>query len=188
MDDRQLAAAILSGDEAAKERLYRQCYRKLYVTAAHFLGASDPEIEDAVQDTFIKSFDALAEFRFQASLATWLNHICVNLCYDRLRRRKRLLFSQQQDLELAAQDQARRSHQILSQQAEARALAQVVQRHLAGLGEPCRSILELREIKGQAYAAIAKAMKMPIGTVMSRLSRCREALRASLLQEDGGKP
>jgi RNA polymerase sigma-70 factor (ECF subfamily) len=183
-----MAAAILAGDEAAKEKLYRQCYRKLYVTAAHFLGASDPEIEDAVQDTFIKGFDALAEFRFQASLATWLNHICVNLCYDRLRKRKRLLLAQSQDLEQAAQGLARRSHQILSQQEEARAQAQVIHRHLAGLGEPCRSILERRELQGQAYAAIAKAMRMPIGTVMSRLSRCREALRESLLKEDGGKP
>jgi RNA polymerase sigma-70 factor (ECF subfamily) len=183
-----MAAAILAGDEAAKERLYHQCYRKLYVTAAHFLGAADPEIEDAVQDTFIKGFDALAEFRFQASLSTWLNHICVNLCFDRLRKRKRLLFAQQQDLELAAQGLAQRRHQIQGQQDEARALAQVIQRHLSGLGEPCHSILERRELKGQAYAAIAKAMRMPIGTVMSRLSRCREALRASLLNEDGGKP
>lgn len=188
MEEKELAAAILAGDELAKEKLYRQCYRKLYVTAAHFLGPTDPEIEDAVHDTFIKGFDALAEFRFQASLATWLNHICVNLCFDRLRKRKRLLLAQSQDLELAAQGLAQRRARILDQQEEARAQAQVIQRHLQAMGEPCRSILDRRELQGQAYAVIAKALKLPIGTVMSRLSRCREALRQSLLQEDGGRP
>jgi len=144
VNDKDLAAAILAGDDAAKTQLYHQCYRKLYVTAAHFLGSADAEIEDTVHDTFIKGFDALAEFRFQASLATWLNHICVNLCFDRLRQRKRQLLAQEEELEQATRSMSQKAHQLQGQKDEAKERAKVVQRHLMEMGEPCRSILELR--------------------------------------------
>jgi RNA polymerase sigma factor (sigma-70 family) len=180
LEDQELVAKILEGDEAAKEVFYRQYHRRLFVTAAHFLGANDAELEDTVHDTYLKALAALPQFRQQASLATWLNHICVNLCFDRIRRRKRQLLSQQQDLELFATSLAHDQHQ------QSLGEAQQKQRHLAlrkaaeSMQEPCRSILIQRDFENRAYAEIAEALKMPIGTVMSRLSRCREHFRQRL--------
>lgn len=177
VEEKALVEAILAGDESAKETLYHQNYRKLYVTAAHFLGGGDPEIEDLVQDTFVKAFTALDEFRFQASLSTWLNHICVNLCFDRLRRRKRQLAVEEEDLHALVDRLSREAHQRESAHDDTRGRAELVRKHLADMGDPCRGILERREILDQPYAQISEEMKIPIGTVMSRLSRCRDNLR-----------
>jgi RNA polymerase sigma-70 factor (ECF subfamily) len=176
MDERELVALALKGDEAAQEDLSRRFRQRLYATAVHFLGYQDPEAEDVVQDTLLAAFKQLAGFEFRSGLYTWLNHICVNLCYARLRQRRKAVAQPGEALELLSSPQALRQHQQAGEDQEQELRLSALRKELAAMKEGCRSIITLRDVEGRSYADIAQGLKRPIGTVMSRLARCREAL------------
>jgi RNA polymerase sigma-70 factor (ECF subfamily) len=176
MDEKQLVALVLKGDEAAREDLSCRFRQRLYATAVHFLGYQDPEAEDVVQDTLLAAFKQLAGFEFRSSLYTWLNHICVNLCYARLRQRRKAVAQPDETLELLSSNAALQRHHHAEEDQERDARLAVLRKELAAMKEGCRSIVTLRDVEGRSYAEIAQGLKLPLGTVMSRLARCREAL------------
>jgi len=176
MDERQMVSLILKGDEAAQEAFVRLHQQRLYATAAHFLGFQDPEAEDVVQETFLAAFKQLSGFEFRSAVYTWLNHICVNLCFARLRQRRKAVAQPSDSLELLATSASRRIHEQGAEDAQRDERLLVLRQELASMKEDCRRIITLRDVQGESYAAIAKACKVPMGTVMSRLARCREAL------------
>src|ERR1700690_1053259 len=105
-NERDLVQSILAGDHAAQTAFYQENAKRLYPICVHFLGYQDPEAEDIVQDTFLIAFKKLEGFEFRSSLYTWLAHICVNLCYERLRKRKKVLATEAVDLEILSAPQA----------------------------------------------------------------------------------
>ena len=169
MNDAELISGILAGQDAAKEALYRTYRQRLYATACHFLGWQDAEAEDAVQDTFMAALQGLAGFEGRSSLYTWLNHICVNHCYGRLRARQRQVATQKEDLELLLKPEAASQEQDLR--------SQRLQGWIGSLGKDCRELIGLRFISDLAIAEIKERLKLPIGTVASRLARCQEKLK-----------
>jgi RNA polymerase sigma-70 factor (ECF subfamily) len=172
--------ALLQGDEEAQRRFHDLYWRRLYVTAVHFLGYADPEAEDVVQETLAAALAQATDFRFEASLYTWLNQICVYQCYHRIRQRKRHLASELENIE-ALLNKAAGAASGDSELAESRlaALHQAIRR----MGPPCGDILKRRDLEGQSYVLISRELKMPLGTVMSRLSRCRQNLKKILLND-----
>ena len=176
-DERQLVEKILAGDPEAQTAFYEDNAKRLYPICVHFLGYQDPEAQDIVQDTFLIAFGKLGEFEFRSSLYTWLSHICVNLCYERLRRRKRVLASEETDLEKFLQPQVEAREGRSREEDEKQGRLDLLRRSIQAMGEKCRAILELRDQKGESYINIARILKVPPGTVMSQLARCREALR-----------
>lgn len=169
-DDPQAQAWLV---EAHRERLYR--------AAVHFLGWRDPDAEDVVQEAFTLAFKSLPSFEGRSTLYTWLNQICARLCFKRLRQRQRLALGAAADL--------RETLQLPSREEDAlRSLLGQEQKRLLNAGllameRPCREVLERRDLQGQAYAEAAAALKVPMGTFMSRLARCRERLRAWILEQ-----
>lgn len=105
-DEKELVQKILAGDPKAQAFFYAENAPRLYPVCVHFLGYQDPDAEDIVQQTFLIALQKLRAFEFRSSLYTWLDHICVNLCYERLRKRKRELASLSEDLEKLTQPQA----------------------------------------------------------------------------------
>ena len=99
MDEKALIQALRRGDAGAKESVYLAHRQGLYATACHFLGYRDPEAEDMVHETFAVAFEKIGGFEGRSSLYTWLTRICVNLCFARIRRRKRQVEMDGQDLE-----------------------------------------------------------------------------------------
>ena len=181
MNDQELAAAVLAGRPDAEEAFYKALQPRLFKAAAYFLGSQDAEVEDVVQQAFLIAFQKLGSYDAQrASLYTWTARICVNLCYQRMDKRRRELASEGEALEAAAQGLAERRHQEGEEADEKAGLLAVMKEQLRQLGEACRRILELRDLQGQSYADVGRALKVPIGTVMSRLARCRQALRQAL--------
>jgi RNA polymerase sigma-70 factor (ECF subfamily) len=140
------------------------------------LGYQDPEAEDVVQDTLMAAFRQLAGFEFRSGLYTWLNHICVNLCYARLRQRRKAVAQPGEALELLSSPQALQRHTQAGEDQEQALRLLALRQELAAMKEGCRTIITLRDVEGRSYAEVAQALKLPIGTVMSRLARCREAL------------
>jgi RNA polymerase sigma-70 factor, ECF subfamily len=182
MDEKDWVKRIQNGEENARERLYTQFKQRLYVTAVHFLGYQDPEAEDAVQETYVRAFTGIAGFRFESGLYTWLNHICVNVCFDRVRIRKRNLLKQHEDLEGLSVKAARAQHSRAQETQDKEETLGILRQAIGQLGEPCQTLVRLRDLEGKSYAEVSKISKVPMGTVMSRLSRCRESLKQIFFQ------
>lgn len=186
LDERKLVERVLKGDERARTEFYQAYRQKLYSFCVYFMGANDPEIDDILQEAFIAAYEKLPQFEFRSSLDTWLTQICIHKCYRHFRQRSRTAARAQEDLEgmlktraIEAADQAERSR-------EKKERLILVDKALASLGEPCRGILELRTKQEASYIEIGRKLKVPMGTVMSRLARCTAALKAEverLLQE-----
>ena len=146
-------------------------------TCVHILGYGDPDVEDTVQETLISAFQHLAGFEFRSSLAHWLRQICVHYCYRRWRQRKRMVVQSQETLETLFLPGALDREDEKSRVSEQARKMQILKQGLEGLGKPCRKLLGLRDEEGKSYAEISEIMRVPMGTVMSRLARCRQTLK-----------
>lgn len=177
MEDAELIKGILAGREEAENALFKRYRPRLSATACHFLGLGDPEVEDMVQETFARALKGLSQFEGRSSLYLWLNHICVNLCYERFRHRKRQALAQAEELETMlggkASEEFKRGEE---EELKASRLAQLKlwTRALRGI---CAEMIRLRFEEGLALAGIKERLKIPMGTVASRLARCLESLK-----------
>ena len=180
MDERQLVRRVLQGDERARVEFYRAYEQKLYSFCVYTLGRNDPEIEDILQEVFLVAFEKLRGFEFRSSLDTWLTQICIHKCYRYFRKRSRLVSQADEDLEkllhsraLEKADQAERTREQTEQR-------ELLHQAMERMGDPCRKILRLRTESGASYIEIGRRLKIPIGTVMSRLARCTQTLKGEL--------
>ena len=187
MDEKALVEKILKGDEAAKARFFEAYKEPLYRVSCNFLGYRDPDAEDVVQETFLTAFQKLGEFEFRSALLTWLTRICIFKTYQRIEKRRRDLVKAHEDLEILTRPAALGHLGEQKEKEERGERLELVPRCLKRLKAECREIVELRDLEGESYAVIGKKLKLPIGTVMSRLSRCKEALKALVKGELEGK-
>ena len=136
-----------------------------------------------VQETFLLALRYLGGFKFKSSLYTWMARICVHLCYKQIRKRERLLVSMQEDLEKLTLPIAEKDQRDRESKEENQLRMVMLGRLSLSLSEKCRAVMRLRDLEGESYAQIAKSLKMPIGTVMSQLGRCRKALKGLVENE-----
>lgn len=132
--------------------------------------------EDAAQETFIQAWLHLPSYRPQTSLRNWLYRIAVNAATDMLRKEKRVLPNDIDDLHLR---DPQPGPEAVTFQEERIAL---VQKAVLSLPDACRAVLVLREYEGLSYQEIAAALQIPAGTVMSRLNYARKVLKGKLEQ------
>lgn len=180
-DDVDLVSRIGAGSQAAFEALTRRYQDRIFRLVGRF--SRDPqEVEDIVQDVFVKVYRRLETFTFQASFYTWLYRIAVNTATDAAHRTRRNPVHHVED-PAAWQDQARSSSPgtLESTSPDAELLADEVReatrRVLQTLPDKFRTILILREYEDLAYEEIAQVLDISIGTVESRLFRARARFR-----------
>jgi RNA polymerase sigma-70 factor (ECF subfamily) len=130
--------------------------------------------EDATQETFIRAWQNLSSYRPQTSLRNWLYRIAFNAAMDMLRKEKRVLPGDIEDMSLT---DGRPNPESLASQKERSALVQVA---VLSLPDASRAVLILREYEGLSYQEISSTLDIPVGTVMSRLNYARKLLRAKL--------
>jgi RNA polymerase sigma-70 factor (ECF subfamily) len=181
--DRQLVEKARQGDKRAFGLLVEKYQRRLYRLLSRMV--KDPEeVEDIAQETFIKAYRALPNFRGDAAFYTWLYRIGVNTAKNYLATRKKAMPTvsdqalddeDEPDERLVAQDIATPESELLSKQ-----IAIAVNEAVEALPEELRSAITLREMEGLSYEEIAELMNCPIGTVRSRIFRAREAIAAKL--------
>ena len=128
------------------------------------------EAEEVGQLTFIRFYRSMAKFRGRSSLQTYLVRICINLCLDRLKQRKR---RREREFPLEAAEGTGLSPQA-GEGLEAR---QFVERALEQLDEKHRAVVVLRMIHGYSTKETAKLLNLPQGTVLSRLKRGMDYIR-----------
>lgn len=133
--------------------------------------------EDAAQETFIQAWLHFSSFLPYTSLRSWLYRIAVNAAIDILRREKRILPGEMEEMQLK---DPRPGPEAIVSQDERIAL---VQKAVLSLPDASRAVLVLREYEGMSYQEIADALDIPVGTVMSRLNYARKLLKVMLRQE-----
>ncbi len=177
--DRELVQRAQAGEKLVFGLLVTKYQRKLYRLALRIV-ADPAEAEDVVQETFIKAYRALPQFRGDAAFYTWLYRIAINAARSSLESRGRRLPTQSGLNINESETFEVRSHLnnvdtpetlLLNKQ-----LAEAVNSAMEGLPAELRLTLSLREIEGLSYADIAEVMVCPIGTVRSRIFRAREAI------------
>jgi RNA polymerase sigma-70 factor (ECF subfamily) len=180
--DEDLVAAVQAGDSAAFDTLVRRWDRKIQGAAFRVLG-SDDEARDVSQEAFLKAFRGLAGFKREARFSSWLYQIALNLCRDRLRRRRGREFLSLDELDAAPA----RPGASLIDALEAKDLSRRVAAAVDGLGPEQREVIVLKEYQGLTFPEIAEILGLPVSTVKTRLYRGLVHLKA-LLEAQGLGP
>jgi RNA polymerase sigma-70 factor (ECF subfamily) len=167
IQEKELVKQILKGDESAFQELYIT-HRKALIRACYYFLGQDTEVEDVVQEAFIKALKYLPNFRHECSLGTWLNHIAANLCRDLLEKRKK---SFPVSVDYFSQTPSRTQGRGYPPEALA-----AIREQIQALDGRDRELLTLREIEGASYEVIAHKLRIPLGSVTSGLYRARQRL------------
>jgi RNA polymerase sigma-70 factor (ECF subfamily) len=182
-DDTSLVRETLDGNQLSFQLLVERYQERMFGLVRHYT-QSAVEIEDIVQDTFLKAYRRLDSFQHQSSFSTWLHRIAVNTALDFLKRAGRNPVQTVEDPELSvgstvAQPGVGRVS-APSARLEREEIAEVTREVLAELPEIFRTALVLREFEGMAYQEMADVLGISIGTVESRLFRARARFREAL--------
>lgn len=181
--DAELVARVQRGDKQAFDLLVLKYQRKIMRLLSRMI--RDPsEIEDVAQESFIKAYRALPQFRGESAFYTWLYRIAINTARNWLaqnnRRPSTPSAQENEDGEtFDATDNLTDSSNPESEMAS-RQIADTVNKAINDLPEDLRNAIVMREIDGMSYEDIAESMSCPIGTVRSRIFRAREAIATRL--------
>lgn len=186
--DRELVASCRAGDPQAFARLVALHEGMVFNLSARLLG--DPEeARDVAQEVFLQVYRVLDRFEGRSSLKTWIYRIAVNQCHNR----RRFWHRRRRDREQAFDEGLSTGGALASgptpyEEAQRGERARRVQEALLELSFEHRTVLVLREVEGLTCEEVGVALGVPEGTVKSRLSRAREAMRLRLrgLVEEGG--
>lgn len=172
-NDVQLVRRCLAGDEAAWEEIVRQYSRRVYNLAYRFTG-NRAAAEDLTQEVFLRLYRTLDQYDPRmGELSHWLMRVARNLIVDDYRRRGRMPTENGEDLaEHVYHLQADPSGDP-QRYVEQRELSQVIQQALARLSPELRACVVLRDLEGLSYQEIAELLRIPEGTVKSRINRGR---------------
>ena len=176
--DRELVRRVQRGDPHAFDLLFLRHRHKIHGLVRRFV-RREGEIDDVVQDTFIKAYRALPRFRLDSALYTWLYRIAINTAKNHVtaeKRRLNILQSDADGLDLveatgSPTELAEPEREHLNSELEA-----AVHRALDALPDDLRDAVTFREFDGLSYEQIAVIMDCPVGTVRSRIFRAREAI------------
>ncbi len=178
VSDKQLVARVQKGDKRAFDLLVLKYQYKVHAIVARFVNDRE-EVNDVVQEAFIKAYRALGNFRGESQFYTWLYRIAVNTAKNYLVSRSRRPPASDIDVadaEYFAGSDNLRDLDTPENLAFRDELEGVVDRAIKNLPEDLRTAVTLREFEGLSYEDIAAIMECPVGTVRSRIFRAREAI------------
>ena len=194
--DLQLVERTVAGDQRAYELLVIKYQRRIERLIGRMVRDTDL-VQDIAQETFIRAYRALHQFRGDAQFYTWLYRIAVNTAKKALMDMKRnpvisenALRGGDDEDETSRVDNELTTAETPETVLAAQEIARVVNAAMEALPEDLRQAVTLREIEGLSYEEISLAMNCPIGTVRSRIFRAREAISAKvrpLLDKQSGK-
>jgi RNA polymerase sigma-70 factor (ECF subfamily) len=185
--DAELIAAVLAGDAASFEPLVKKYQPRVFATARHY-ARRESEVEDIVQEVFVKAFQKLKSFRGDAPFEHWLMRLAVRTCYDFLRAHQRNReipvtdFSDQESdwLERFAADPAEAKD-------AAAGARELVEKLLAQLSPPARLVITLLELEDRSVKEVAALTGWSVPVVKIRAFRARAQMRKWLEKLAKGK-
>jgi RNA polymerase sigma-70 factor (ECF subfamily) len=171
-DDRPLVAAAARGETGAFEALYRRHVGRVHGVIVRLVGGHGARADDLTQEAFVRAWQALPSFRFEAAFTTWLHRLAVNTALMELRsRRSRPLEDDEEALETFGHPDSA---------GHATALSMDLGRAVATLPPRARAVLVLYDIEGWKHEEIAAELGMAVGSSKAQLHRARGLLRARL--------
>jgi len=181
--DEELVALSIQGDVDSFNQLVVRWERPIYALAYRVLGRED-EARDIVQDTFLRAFRGIGNFRGQAKFSSWVYRIALNLCRDWIRRERRAPIAPTPEgvdiIELAAEQGPAESIEDLVARHD---MSRVVAKAMATLPEEQRTAIILKEYHGMTFQEIADLQGCPLSTVKTRLYQGLSVLRRHLQAE-----
>ena len=171
VDERQLIARILAGDAAAERALYDAHVDRIY-RLAYRLAGDDDLAREFTQDTFIRAFQRLADFRGHSAFSTWLHTIAVSVSLNGLRKSKRIRL-REVNLEEAGT-------MGVTQRLAEPDLKMKLKLAIDALSEGYRTVFVMHDIEGYTHEEIGVALGVETGTSKANLSRARAKLRVAL--------
>lgn len=172
VDERFLIRRILQGDEAAEREFYDRYVDRIYRLSYRMTG-DDELAREFTQETFIRAFDRLAEYRGEAAVSTWLHSIAVSVTLNGLRRYRR---HHDRETEL---DDARNLGTTPLDAVEPD-LKSRLKRAIDALPEMYRTVFLMHDAEGYTHEEIGAVLNVPVGTSKARLARARARLREAL--------
>ncbi len=181
--DFALVERVRKGDKRAYDLLVIKYQRKIMRLLARMI--NDPsDIEDVAQETFVKAYKALPQFRGDSAFYTWLYRIAINTARNwqasNMRRPATVTVAENENGETFDQINSLSDKSTPESLLASREIAQTVNQAIEELPDDLRTAIVLREIEGMSYEDIANTMQCPIGTVRSRIFRAREAIATRL--------
>jgi RNA polymerase sigma-70 factor (ECF subfamily) len=192
LDENQASALLVrrcvAGEAAAWEEIVRQYNRRIYNLCYRFAGTAD-DAQDLTQEVFIKIYRTLASFDgAKASFVTWVTTVTRNLLVDHFRKGKYDRMTDSLDAPIGDEDdglaiasQIQDKGQTPDERLESRETKELVHKALQKLSPELREAVILRDLQDMDYKEISQILKIPEGTVKSRINRGRTEL-ARLLQ------
>ncbi|WP_407704143.1 RNA polymerase sigma factor RpoE [Xylophilus rhododendri] len=194
--DLLLVQRTVAGDQRAYGLLVLKYQRRIERLIGRMVRDAEL-IEDIAQETFIRAYRALHQFRGDAQFYTWLYRIAVNTAKKSLVDLRRNPVISENALRSGADDDETSAfgYELSTDETPetvfaAKEIAETVNTAMESLPDDLRQAVTLREIEGLSYEEIAEVMQCPIGTVRSRIFRAREAISAKvkpLLENQSGK-
>lgn len=175
-DESDQIARAANGDRMAMHLLVTQHSTAVFALSMRMLSRTE-DAEDVTQETFLRAWKVLPSWRAEAKLSTWLHRVALNLCYDRLRKKKPVLFAEPPDMV----DTAQTPEQSLSTQQT----TDRVQAAIATLSDRQRAAITLCALQGHSGAEAAAIMQVSPEAIESLLARARRALKSKLADEKG---
>ena len=171
-EEHKLVKAALEGDKHAFGEIVTR-YRKMVARTVKSMLGDSVFAEDIGQEVFIKLYYSLPEFRGEAKLSTYIQRIAVNLTLNEIKRRKRFfsMFSQKGNNEMYEFEVADQDTQ------EQREATEIVTKALKAMDPKFSIIITMRMLQGYSTKETAEILDLPLGTVLSRLSRAQEQLK-----------
>ena len=178
--DRELIAEVLKGSAESFEPLVKKYSPRLFASARRYARRED-EVEDIVQEVWVKAFQKLGTYRGEAPFEHWLMRLAVRTCYDFLRQHQRNREASFTELSQPESDWLERfATQSESTQEHAEAARQLVDRILGELSPPARLIITLLEIEDRSVKEIAELTGWSVPLVKVRAFRARAEMKKIL--------
>ena len=183
--DEELVALCLAGDRSAFDLLVLRWDRRIQGAIYRLIGSED-EARDLCQEAFLKAYRGLGGFKGEARFSSWLYQIALNLCRDRMRRRKGRTVVSLDALEASGQAPVQRDETTALDLALTKDVARQVRAAVMALPEDQREVIVLKEYESLTFQEIADVLNLPVSTVKTRLYRGLDRLKERLSQEGMG--
>lgn len=171
MEERELIGRVLAGDPGAERALYDAHVDRVFRLAYRMAGDMD-RAQDYTQETFIRAFSRLRDFRGEAALSTWLGSIAISVTLNGLRKVRR-----QNEREIALDDAMPAARGAREAEPD---LKERLNRAIDGLPDGYRAVFLMHDVEGYTHEEIASSLGVHPGTSKAQLFRARARLRESL--------
>ena len=183
--ERDVVRRVREGDSDAYRLLVERYQARVHRLVGRVLGPDHGDVDDVVQEVFVKAFFSLGKFREDAMFSTWITRIAINRARDELKRQAGRV-----SLDAEPGEEAVRGlRDLLSTQdypghdkdeASETAVSGLVARTVASLPERFRVVITLKDMEGHSYQEVGQILNCSVGTIKSRHARARERLRKLL--------